>query len=322
MGTKSSAGQGILIPSAPARITRADFPSPPELQDRDPALAPGEHVGGVRIELRLRDGQVQLARTYQQNPLRILRPVAEYPEGPALLYLLNSTAGLLDGDGQWVDLDAGPGVRCFLTNQSAGRVHPCPLSHAAARYDLRLAPGAVLCALPGPTIPFAGSRYHQRATIDLAEGASIIWGDILLPGRTRYARSPERFAFHRIVQELRIRRVGRLVYHERFAWSGPWDEDEIRWHLDRAEAVASLFVSGPLAADLVPELAEGELAVQATAFGDTYIRLIGRDPESLIAATARLALSAAARQAGDPCPWFLDSNRLAATHWFSPPPCS
>jgi urease accessory protein len=320
MGTQQAAGQGVVTPPFQARITRADFPPPPELADRDPARAPAEHVGGLRAELRVRDGSVHLGRTYQQNPLRILRPVAEHAGGPALLFLLNSTAGLLDGDGQWVDLDAGPGVHCFLTNQSAGRIHPCPEAHAAVRFDLRLAPGSVLCVLPGPTIPFAGARYHQRTTIDLSPGAHVVWGDILLPGRTRYARAPERFAFDRIVQELRVLRGGRLVFHERFAWSGPWGEDEIRWHFGDAEAAASLFISGPMPAAPAPQLPHGEVAIQATAAGDTCVRLVGRDAEQLIAATARLALEAAARLAGDPSPWFLGSNRLAVNHWFSRPP--
>lgn len=324
MGTPTTAGQGrdlLNAPSRPARrITRGDFPAPPELADRDPATAPGEHVGGVRAELKLRDGEARLGRSYHQNPLRILFPLAERPGGPSLLYLINSTAGLLDGDGQLVELEVGPGVRLFATNQSAGRIHPCPTSHAAARFDLRVAAGAVLCCLPGPTIPFAGSRYHQRTDIHLEPGASVVWGDILLPGRTHYARSPERFAFQRMIQELRVTRDGSLVFHERFAWAGPWSDQEIAWHFGEAEASASLFISGVFPPAALPNLHEGEIATHVTATGDTCVRLLGRDPEALIATAARVALLAAARLAGDTEPWFLGSHRLAPNHWFSPMP--
>src|SRR4051794_2262505 len=96
----SDAGRDLLSPPALAvsngrvaafrgRITRADFPTPPELADRDPSRAPAEHVGGLRAELIRRDGAVCLGRTYQQNPLRVLRPVAERPGAPALLFLMN-----------------------------------------------------------------------------------------------------------------------------------------------------------------------------------------------------------------------------------------
>ena len=319
MGTPPPTGAGVLRAYRP-RITRDDFPPPPEFAGRDPDAAPSSHVGGLRAELLLRDGRMALGRTYQQNPLRAARPVDDGPGTPGLLYLMNSTAGLLDGDGQWVDLDVGPGVRGFVTNQSAGRVHPCPLGHAAARFDLHLAPGAVLCALPGPTIPFAGSRFHQRTTLRLEPGAAVVWGDILLPGRTHYARAPERFRVDRIVQELRVERGGTLVHHERLAWQGPWDEDEIRWHFADAEAAAALFISGDVPDSLLPAADGLAVAPQATAAGDTCVRLLGRDPERLIAATARLALTAAARLAGDPAPWFIDGTALAASHWFSPIP--
>src|SRR5947209_5593953 len=107
MGTQPPAGPGVLSPPPArpgpspfrARITRADFPAPPELADRDPAAAPAEHVGGVVAELRAADGLVRLGRSYQQNPLRVITPVQPGPGEPALLFLINSTAGLLDGDG-------------------------------------------------------------------------------------------------------------------------------------------------------------------------------------------------------------------------------
>jgi urease accessory protein UreH len=148
----------------------------------------------------------------------------------------------------------------------------------------------------------------------------VVWGDILLPGRTRYAKAPERFAFDRFIQELRVHRGDRLVHHERLAWFGPWGEDEIRWHFGDAEAVASLFISGALADEVIPDLPDGEVAVQETAAGDTCVRIAGRDAEQLIAVAARIALTSAAQAACDPSPWFLDTSCLAGSHWFSPVP--
>lgn len=325
MGTQQIAGPGLLkappsVDRHGARITRADFPVPPELLDRDPAHAPDGHVGGLRAELRDRAGETQMGRVYFQNPLRIIHPLTVQEGGPSLLYLMCMTAGLLDGDGQLVDLDVGPGVRCFVTNQSASRIHPCPRYHASSRFDLKVARDAVLCLMPGPTIPFAGSRYYQRTQIDLEPGGHVVWGDILLPGRTRYARSPERFTFDRLIQELRIRRDGRLVFHERFAWAGPWSDETIRWKMGDAEASANLFISGPFPLEAIPELPEGEAALQTTAFGDTCVRLIGRDAEQVIAVAARVALTAAAHLAGEPGSWLLDSTGLAPVHWFSSAP--
>lgn len=321
MGTREAAitcrefvnGNGRLA------IDRDDFPVPPELLGRDLSLAPSEHIGGIRAELICRDDAVRLGRCYYQNPLRIMLPIEECPGGPVLLLLMNSTAGLLDGDAQLVSLDVGPGARAFVTNQSAGRVHPCPLWHASARYHLKIASGAVVCMLPGPTIPFAGSRFVQMTEIHLEEGAAVVWGDLILPGRTSYHRAPERFAFDRLIQGLSVWRQGRLIHHERFAWQGPWNDQERAWHMDGHEAAATLFLSGPLDPDIIGEIPGGVVATMTTAAGDTCIRILGRDPEPLILATARIALTAAARFDGLTRPWFLGSNRLAPTHWFTAP---
>ncbi len=65
MGTQPVAG-AVLVKTTPpnlppfsARITRADFPPPPELADRDPATAPGGHVGGLRAELHQPEGRMR-----------------------------------------------------------------------------------------------------------------------------------------------------------------------------------------------------------------------------------------------------------------------
>lgn len=317
---ETNRGWELRKPSPRMEIDRGDFPVPPELAGRDPGDAPGEHLGGLRVALKHSDGEVRLGRCYYQNPLRVFAPMAEHPGGPALLLMMSATPGLLDGDGQLVEVDAGPGVRAFVTSQSAGKIHPCPRWHASAVFQLRVAPGATLCFLPGPTIPFAGSRFYQSAEIDIEEGGAIVWGDILLAGRTHHRRGPERFAFDRIVQELRVRREGKLVHYERFSWAGPWGPDEIGWHFGKAEAAASLFISGAIRPEEFPGAPEGvQVAFLETAFGDTCVRLLGEDPEQLIAATARIALGAAARLSGGAEPWFIGSNRLAAGHWFTPP---
>lgn len=89
--------------------------------------------------------------------------------------------------------------------------------------------------------------------------------------------------------------------------------------MDGHEAAATLFLSGPLDPDIIGEIPGGVVATMTTAAGDTCIRILGRDPEPLILATARIALTAAARFDGLTRPWFLGSNRLAPTHWFTAP---
>src|SRR6185437_275002 len=120
-------------------------------------------------------------------------------------------------------------------------------SFATQQWHVRVAAGARLVVLPGPNIPFKGCRYHQRVMIDLEGDARFIWGDIWTPGRyERLGDLAEHHQFERIVQELEVRRDGRLVYRDRFDWTGPWDPRTADWYFGGGPdaAGAGLFITG------------------------------------------------------------------------------
>ncbi len=75
-------------------------------------------------------------------------------EPASLLYLINLTAGLLDGDGHLMELTARAGTRAVVTGQSATRIHPAQerLCHAAVahRRRRRCLPGGI--ARPGDSV--------------------------------------------------------------------------------------------------------------------------------------------------------------------------
>ena len=181
--------------SSAARITAADFVTPPELCDRRLAAEGAGRIGGVRLELAGDATAARLIRCYQQVPLRVLPAFQFGPGQPALVYLLNPTAGLMDGDGQLVCFRAGRGTRTVLVGQSATRIHPCLRGFSTQQWRISVDSGAVLVVLPGPAIPFQDSRYYQRVEIELAADAGLIWGDIWLAGRYAHGATPEQFRF-------------------------------------------------------------------------------------------------------------------------------
>src|SRR5437016_2576938 len=109
---------------AATRITAEDFVTPAELIDYRLAADGAGRIGGACLNLECVDGKTRLADYYQQVPLRVL-PLGFGPAQPALIYLLNPTAGLFDGDGQLVRVQAGPGSRTLIAGQAATRIHPC-----------------------------------------------------------------------------------------------------------------------------------------------------------------------------------------------------
>jgi urease accessory protein len=276
--------------------------TPPEFAGLSLAENPTGRIGGVDLELVDEGHGLRLGRCWQQIPLRVMPPFRFDAAQPGLVYLINPTAGLFDGDGHLVRLTAKKGTRTFFVGQSATRIHPSlPSSRAFStqQWEIVVEPGASLVVLPGPTIPFAGCRSFQRVSVDLAEGASFAWGDIGLPGRYARGAESERFRFETLIQQFEVRRGGELVYRDRFCWRGPWTDDVRRWHLGEHDAYGNVFLTGDVGGDSGARF--------RTASGDTVVRTLGSG-EATIAAVVREALRfAGLRGAPD----------LATNHWFS-----
>jgi len=301
----------------PIRITTADFLTPPELRNYHLAADGAGRIGGVRIELVDGPAHTRLGVCYQQVPLRVL-PAFQFADGqPALIYLLNPTAGLMDGDGQLVQLAAREGSHAVIIGQSATRIHPCLNGFSTQQWSIAVGPGAVLVVLPGPAIPFAGCRYYQRVAIDLAPGAAVLWGDIWLSGR--YGRG-EQFRFETLVQEFTVRQGGQLVFRDRFCWRGGWDPEAAAWHFGNHPACGSLVIAGPEASRLAQCLKAPGNNCFVTAEELGCLRYLGSS-EAVTTQLVHDALTTAPffTGSGSHAAWLLANHDLGPNHWFSQP---
>ncbi|OWK40357.1 urease accessory protein UreD [Fimbriiglobus ruber] len=264
-----------------------------------------------------RAGRTRLGACYQQVPVQVLPPFHFASETAALLYLINPTVGLMDGDAHRIDVTARRGTRAVVTGQSASRIHPALAGYATQQWSIRVDDGADLVVLPGPAIPYRGARFYQRVRIDLAATARLVWGDVWHPGRHLYGADPELFVFDRLVQHLEVRRAGRLVYRDRFDWRGPWTADDREWHLGGRLAAGTLFATGPVR-EGPAESDTFQRAVLPLASGDTCVRVCG-DPRAVTWECARFAFAAAGDWSDGP-PWLSGGNNFSTNHWFSAPP--
>jgi urease accessory protein len=303
------------------RITCHDLLIPPEfcglITDEQ---HPASRIGGARIELIQEGGKTRLGFCYQQVPVRLMPPFQFANEPASLLYLINLTAGLLDGDGHRIDITARAGSKTVVTGQSATRVHPALNSHATQQWNVDVEDDACLVVLPGPVIPFRGSRYFQRGRVNLAPRARLVWGEIWLAGRYDRGDLSERFQFERIVQDFEVRRGDRLVYRDRFRWDGPWTSEEADWYFGGTLACASLFVVGPIPDTLPQEAQKVQRSIFRLESGDTVLRWCG-DPASVTIDLAHTALRLASNWTCGPDapPWLIASGGLAPNHWFATP---
>jgi urease accessory protein len=300
-----------------ARITSEDFLTPPEFTRWTLANHSAGRIGGVRLELEANSEETKLARSYQQVPLRVLPPFLFRSGQPSLIYLLNPTAGLMDGDGQLVQVHARQGTRAVIVGQSATRIHPAVHGFCTQQWKVRVEANAVLVILPGPAIPFQGARYYQRVRIDLEKGAGLIWGDLWYAGR--YARSEvsEQFQFETIIQDFNVFRENRLVFRDRFIWQGPWDAQQTAWHFGSHLACGSLFATGSVEEISLADRRDCQFACFRTATQDTCLRWLGSS-EAVTGGLVRTAMQLASNMAGGQSlsPWLLGLDDLAPNHWF------
>lgn len=300
------------------RITYSDLVIPPEFRDFRFLGNGAGRIGGARVELLRAGKETALGQCYQQIPLRVMPPFAFEAEQASLLYLINLTAGLMDGDGHLVEITAREGTQAVVTGQSATRVHPAVRSFATQQWNVEVEAGATLVVLPGPTIPFQGCRYFQRGRVELSPDARLLWGDIWLAGRYERGELSERFQFERITQDFEVRRSGRLVFRDRFRWDGPWTKEQVDWYFGGELASGSLLVAGPLSEILPPPPTGVRRAVFRLDNGLSCLRWCGH-PIHVTSDLAITALSLAAQWTGGPesAPWLLASSDLSPNHWFS-----
>ena len=159
--------------------------------------------------------QTRLAACEQYPPLRVIRAFP-LQDGAALVHLHNLSGGVLGGDQLTLNVTVEPHASVQLTTTGATRLyrsHPeTPV--ASQTTTIQVQEGGLLEYLPDPLIPFAGARYRQQTTIELAHDAGLFWWETIAPGR---AARGERFAYYLLRLSTTITAQGRPLALERFA---------------------------------------------------------------------------------------------------------
>jgi urease accessory protein len=157
-------------------------------------------------------GKTFLADSFQEAPLKVVRAFT-LEDGTALAHLHNVSGGLLGGDRLAMQVDLAKGTKVQLTTTGATRIYRSRegLSATTQCNEVSVGDGALLEYLPDATIPFAGARYLQRTSIDLAEGAGMFWWEIVAPGRE--ARG-ELFEYEEFAVQTHVSALGQRIAAE------------------------------------------------------------------------------------------------------------
>lgn len=190
--------------------------------------APGANKFGRRSELRLvaerRGEKTVLADLTATMPFRVMHPFAVPCAGlagtagaeglaatAAQVMVMSTSAGIMAGDDQAINVEVGPGAALQVTSQAFEKIHRMGEGQSARRSTrLVVADGAFLDYSPQPTIPFAGSAYASDTVVELAGSyARLVYQEILSCGR---AARGERFGYRSFRNHIRVDAAGAPVY--------------------------------------------------------------------------------------------------------------
>jgi urease accessory protein len=146
--------------------------------------APGK-VGLLELGLVRRGGVTRVEHQYQRAPLHVYRPIQLDANRPdmAFIFLQQFGEGFVHGDRCRIDIDCGPGTAVHVTTLAATNVYRADRNFATQLVNLHVGYGAILEYLPGALVPFRASRLFQRTCLTADPDSTVIFGELLLPGR-------------------------------------------------------------------------------------------------------------------------------------------
>jgi urease accessory protein len=154
-----------------------------------------------------------LTDLYNVLPAKILRELYYDPYLPGLPYILfmNPTGGIVQGDRYIYKIRLNKGAEAFITDTMATKIYKMDLNYASKQIDVYLGENSRLEFLPREVIAFIDSRWYQRATFHVSEGAKLLYCEIFCPGRI--ARG-EFWDFEIYSSKVVFEREGKLLLNE------------------------------------------------------------------------------------------------------------
>jgi len=248
--------------------------------------------GVAEIGFDAAGGRTRLCHLYQSDPCRVLFP-RPAPGAACEAAIVITSGGIVGGDRLRLGVAAGSGARATVITQAAEKVYRSAGQTAEIGVAIEAGADAALEWMPQETILFDGARLRRATAVDVAAGARLLCGEIVVFGRL--ARG-ERFSRGQLHDGWRVRLDGRLVWADALHLDGDIGAALDRpFTFDGAVAAATLIYAGPGAAaalavarDALRDAGE-DCGAAASCLGPLLmVRFVGRDAAVLRRVYTRL----------------------------------
>lgn len=136
----------------------------------------------LHIQAARRDARTYLKKAFFTPPFKVADITEDKRANQLQLMLMSSSPGILDGDAYQLKIDLDEGCSLELQTQSYQRLFTMKQS-ASQQMRVQMAEGSSLCFLPHPVVPHEQSSFSATNAIYMADGCSLIWGEVLTCGR-------------------------------------------------------------------------------------------------------------------------------------------
>lgn len=196
--------------------------------DEPPQLPSGSFGKNSLLRLGFVPGPYKsLLRTlHRRAPLIVQQALYWDEEMPGLpcVSIISNAGGILQGDRNVIEIDMAADAQAHVTTQSATRIHEMDANYASQTQVLNLEAGSYLEYIPRPIIPARGSRYIQATQISIDPTATLIYSDIMMPGR-KYYRDGEIFVYKLFSSTISAERPdGTALFTEKFVLEPELDD--------------------------------------------------------------------------------------------------
>jgi urease accessory protein len=110
----------------------------------------------------------------------------------AYIYIISPSGGILEGDRYRTDITLGKNALAHVTTQGATRIYKMENNYGTQMVNIKVDEGGYLEYIPDQIIPFRNSRFYQDVELIVHEKATIIYSEIIVPGRVA---SGEKFQY-------------------------------------------------------------------------------------------------------------------------------
>ena len=130
-------------------------------------------------------GITVIREQYSRVPLLAQRAIYLEETLPAMayVYIVSPSGGILQGDHYKIDITLDHNALAHVTTQGATRIYKMENSYATQIINVKVEKDGYIEYIPDQIIPFRNSRFYQEVHLDVHDTATMIYSEIIVPGR-------------------------------------------------------------------------------------------------------------------------------------------